>query len=91
MRVVEALQNFIQKCDTVIYNQWNNSLSEKKKSHDRGAELSLKADEPQVVQRHEDVERKWEYYHIIIFPERTRENNINETLQPNPLPRFRTC
>ena len=30
-----------------------------------------KADEPQVGQRHEDVERKWEYYHIIIFPERT--------------------
>ena len=33
--------------------------------------LSLKADEPQFGQRHEDVERKREYYHIIIFPERT--------------------
>ena len=33
--------------------------------------LSLKADEPQVGQRHEDVERKREYYHIIIFPEMT--------------------
>ena len=33
--------------------------------------LSLKADEPQVGQLHEDVERKWEYYHIIIFPEWT--------------------
>ena len=30
--------------------------------------LSLKADEPQVGLRHEDVERKLEY--IIIFPER---------------------
>ena len=29
--------------------------------------LSLKACEPQVGQRHEDVERKREYYHIIIF------------------------
>ena len=28
-------------------------------------------DEPQVGQRHEDVESKREYYHIIIFPERT--------------------
>ena len=33
--------------------------------------LSLKADEPQVSQRHEDVEKKREYYHIIIFPEKT--------------------
>jgi hypothetical protein len=30
---------------------------------------SLKADEPQVGQRHGDEERKQEYYHII-FPER---------------------
>ena len=28
--------------------------------------LSLKADEPQVGQQYEDVERKLEYYHIII-------------------------
>jgi len=33
--------------------------------------LSLKADEPQVGQRHEDVEKKRENYHIIIFPEWT--------------------
>ena len=26
---------------------------------------------PQVGQQHEDVKKKWEYYHIIIFPERT--------------------
>jgi hypothetical protein len=26
----------------------------------------LQADEPQVGQRHEDVERNWEYYHIVI-------------------------
>ena len=31
---------------------------------------SLKADEPQVGQRREDMERKREYY-IIIFPENT--------------------
>ena len=37
----------------------------------RNGKLSLKADEPQVGQRHEDVGRKREYYHIIIFPERT--------------------
>ena len=30
--------------------------------------LSLKADEPQVVEWHKDLERKREYYHIIIFP-----------------------
>jgi hypothetical protein len=29
----------------------------------------LKADEPQVGQRYEAVESKWEYYHIIIFRE----------------------
>ena len=33
--------------------------------------LSLKADELQGDQRHEDVKRKREYYHIIIFPEST--------------------
>ena len=29
----------------------------------------MKADEPQVGQRQEDMERKREYNHIIIFPE----------------------
>ena len=33
--------------------------------------LSLKVDELQVGQRHEDVERKRKYYHVVIFPERT--------------------
>ena len=33
--------------------------------------LSLKADKPQVDQRYEDVERQQEYYHIVIFLERT--------------------
>ena len=33
--------------------------------------ISLNTSEPQVGQRHEDVKMKWEYYHIIIFPERT--------------------
>jgi hypothetical protein len=33
--------------------------------------LSLKSDEPKVGQLHEDEERYWEYYHIIIFPEKT--------------------
>jgi hypothetical protein len=32
---------------------------------------SLKVDEPQVSQRHKDMENKQEYYHIIIFPEKT--------------------
>jgi hypothetical protein len=32
---------------------------------------ALKEDEPQIGQRLDDVERKQEYYHIIIFPERT--------------------
>jgi hypothetical protein len=31
--------------------------------------MSLKADESQVGQRHEEVERKQEYYLIIIFLE----------------------
>ena len=62
--------------------------------------LSLKANEPQVGQRHEDVERKRVYYHIIIFPEktwnctsrkkRTSENLSNGTLQRHPLPQART-
>ena len=30
-------------------------------------ELSLKVVQPQVGQRHEDVERKLESYHIIVF------------------------
>jgi hypothetical protein len=33
--------------------------------------LSLESEEPQVGQRYEYVERKREYYHIIIFPEKT--------------------
>jgi hypothetical protein len=33
--------------------------------------LSLKADGPLVGQLHDDMERKLEYYQIIIFPERT--------------------
>jgi hypothetical protein len=37
----------------------------------KDGKLSLKADEPQVGQRHDDVEGKREYYHIIIFPEKT--------------------
>ena len=63
--------------------------------------LSLKADVPQFGQRHEDVERKWEYFHIIIFPERTSsftsrkkrmcENHNNGTLQRHPLPQVWTC
>jgi len=36
-----------------------------------GWKLSLKVDDPQVDQEHEDVERKWEYYHITIFSEKT--------------------
>ena len=42
----------------------------KKTSRPQNGKLSLKADELQVGQRHEDVEWKQEYY-IIIFPERT--------------------
>ena len=33
--------------------------------------LSLKADEPQAGQRHDDVEKKRIYFQIIIFSERT--------------------
>ena len=33
--------------------------------------LSFMAEEPKVGQLQEDVERKREYYHIIIFPENT--------------------
>jgi hypothetical protein len=36
-----------------------------------GWETILEADKPQVGQWNEDVENMWEYYHIIIFPERT--------------------
>ena len=34
-----------------------------------GMKMTLKAEELQVNQKHEVMERKWEYYHIIIFPE----------------------
>ena len=37
----------------------------------KDGKLSMKADELQVGQWHEDLERKREYYHIIIFPQRT--------------------
>ena len=40
-------------------------------SYSSDGELCLKADEPQVGQRHEDVESKWKYYHIIIFTKLT--------------------
>ena len=63
--------------------------------------LSLKADEPKVDQRHEDVEKKQEQCHIIIFPEktcnctsrkkRTNENHSNGTFQRHPLPQVRSC
>ena len=36
-----------------------------------GRKLLLKAGEPHVRQRHEIIERKLEYYYIIIFPEWT--------------------
>ena len=42
-------------------------------SFPKDGKLSLKADEPQVGQRQEDVERNWEYYHIIISQEWTCE------------------
>ena len=35
-----------------------------------GGKLSLKADEPQVGERYEDVERKREYYYVTVFLER---------------------
>ena len=37
--------------------------------------LYFKADEPKVGQRHENVERNWEYYYIIIFPEQTYDGS----------------
>jgi hypothetical protein len=40
-------------------------------SYPLDGKLSLKMDESQLGQQHKDVERKQEYYHIIIFPEKT--------------------
>ena len=37
----------------------------------QGGKLYLKADERQVGQRYEDVQKKQVHCHIIIFPERT--------------------
>ena len=54
-----------------------------------GWENILEGDEPQVGQLHEDVDRKREYYHIIIFPERkkrTSKNHSNGTLFEKSLP-----
>ena len=39
-----------------------------------GWETILEGGWTTVDQRHEDVERKREYYHIIIFPEHKEEN-----------------
>ena len=50
-------------------------------------------DEPQDGQRYEDVGRKREYYHIIIFPERRKrksEHHSDGTLQQHSLPQIRT-
>ena len=62
--------------------------------------LSWEADEPQVGQWREDMERKRKYYHIVIFPEnicnltsrnkRTSVNDSNGALQQHPLPKVRT-
>jgi len=50
----------------------------------------LKVNEPHVGQRHEDMESKWEYYQIIVSPERkwkkTSEDHSNGTL-----PQVWTC
>ena len=43
-----------------------------KTSCPQDGKLSLNADESQVDQRHEEVERKREYYYIIILPEKNR-------------------
>jgi hypothetical protein len=40
--------------------------------------LFFNEDEPKVGKRHEDVERKPEYYYIIIFPERTSKFYIKK-------------
>jgi hypothetical protein len=42
-------------------------------------ETVLKADEPQVGQWHEDVEKTCEYYHIITFPEWNNSPTIRFT------------
>ena len=57
----------------------------------------MKAEEPEIGQRHEDMENKWEYYHIF-SPRKdsenlhqegtgTNEHSSDETLQQNSLPR----
>jgi hypothetical protein len=62
--------------------------------------LFLKAVEPQVGQWHKDVESKQEFYHIIIFPERTwnitsrkkrsSEHHSDGTLEQHFLPYVQT-
>ena len=42
----------------------------------------MKADEPQVGERYEDVERKWEYYHLNIFPIGLGFNEVVIALRP---------
>ena len=67
----------------------------------QGNFLSLKADELQVGQRQEYMERKREYYHIIIFPERIlnftsrkerkSEHHSDGIFQQPSLSQVRTC
>ena len=47
----------------------NKQVKARATSCSEDGKLSMKADELQVGQRHEDVERKREYCQIIIFPE----------------------
>ena len=44
--------------------------------------LSLKADEPQVGQRHEDIERKWgKNKYILVFAERIKMMALPEVFR----------
>ena len=56
-----------------------------KTSFHQEGKLSLKADDPQVGQWHEDVERAREYNHIIIFLERTWNLNRERRVQVNTI------
>jgi hypothetical protein len=47
--------------------------------------LFFKAGEPQVSQRHENVERKREYYHISIFLDRNQLRSASENQSDGPL------
>ena len=81
----------------MAFSERNERVEAKATSCPRDGKIPLKADEPQICQRHENVERKRIYYHIIILFERLeilhqerRGHDNEEKLQQHSILQVRT-